>query len=97
MANVGIVGSYVCKSTYLSINQCLFLYFIVDIIDTLAASLEQLSRSYGKRTLGAIFLMNNYQYIYKMIESSFQDWLGPSEAQKYEQLVKQQREVYQAR
>ncbi|RKP26698.1 Cullin repeat-like-containing domain protein, partial [Syncephalis pseudoplumigaleata] len=84
MANVGIVGSYVHA-------RCL-----VDIIDTLVASLEQLARTYGKRTLSAIFLMNNYQYIYKMVEASFQDWMGPSEVQKYEQLVKQQREVYQA-
>ena len=69
----------------------------MDVIDTLATALETLSRSYGKRTLGAIFLMNNYHYIYKMTESSFQDWVGPAETQKYEQLVRQQREVYQAR
>ncbi|KAI9598330.1 Cullin repeat-like-containing domain protein [Syncephalis fuscata] len=70
--------------------------YVLDVIDTLVTALETLSRSYGKRTLGAIFLMNNYHYVYKMIESSFQEWIGPTELQKYEQLVKQQREVYQA-
>ncbi|RKP08888.1 Cullin repeat-like-containing domain protein, partial [Thamnocephalis sphaerospora] len=69
--------------------------YVLDVIDTLMASLESLSRSYGKPTLAAIFLMNNYRYIVQSIDQSFRKWVGDTAPQKYHQLVKKQQDLYQ--
>jgi hypothetical protein len=90
-----LVVIYVSRQLYaiLVVDFC----HLVDVIDTLVGTLEAVSRNYGKPTLAAIFLMNNYRYIATCTEKSFIKWVGEASVQKYQKLVRLQQDLYQDR
>ncbi|KAJ3092877.1 Exocyst complex component 7 [Quaeritorhiza haematococci] len=77
-----------------------FASFMSDVIEALTTNLESKAKGYTKSkqpTLGVVFLLNNYHYIYKTIHSQTRllQMLGPGVDEKYSKLVTKQKEAYQ--
>ncbi|KAJ3179204.1 Exocyst complex component 7 [Irineochytrium annulatum] len=83
------------RTTASTLSPSTFPALVVDMLESLFATLDAKSKGYKKNTLAYIFLLNNYYYIHKQIKSMrTADFLPKELMTKYETAWVKQKDLY---